>query len=315
MRGTAGPFSLMSSLSHAWRRWRRLFKSRMPFVRRRVFSRLQSKYDALADAVHPRPFLADEVPMEVRQAVAPDLAGEVCLFVTHAPQPVLKPHVVFHLEQLLRAGLRVVLIVNTDVALATVQVPPELQGRLSGVFVRDNRGYDFGAWSHVLRRCNWGRWERLFLVNDSIVGPLRTGAFDAMLACIRASDADIVGLTEGAMPIPHLQSYFLVLRASVLGSAEFRQFVDRVINFDDKAHVVDVYELRFTRSLRQAGFTTAAVFPASVAQAPADADVLDSGASLVEAGFPYVKTRVLRASPHDATLRKLLEQAGIELRM
>lgn len=305
----------MSFIPDAWRRWRRLLKSRMPFVRRRVYRRLQSKYEGLADAVHSRPLLAHEVPLEARQAVAPDLAGEVCLFVTHAPQPVLKPHVVFHIEQLLRAGIQVVLIVNTDVPLAQVQVPPALQARLAGVFVRANRGYDFGAWSHVLRHCDARRWERLFLVNDSVVGPLRADAFDAMLARIRAGDADIQGLTEGAMPIPHLQSYFLVLGARVLRSAEFRQFVDRVINFDDKAHVVDVYELRFTRSLRQAGFSTAALFPAPASARPCDADMLDRGASLVEAGFPYVKTRVLAALPREATLRKLLQEAGIELRM
>lgn len=283
----------------------------MPYVRRRVFRILQSRYDALADAIHAQVTRAEEVPLQVRAPVAPGLRGEVCLFVTHAPQPALKTHVLHHLEHLLSAGLQVVLVVNTDLPLDSIEVPPSLRPRLAGLYVRSNRGFDFGAWCHVLRQCDRSGWERLYLVNDSVVGPLERRDFDAMMAKIRAGSADLQGLTENAEPIPHLQSYFLVFGPRLLHSPLFARFVEGMVNFPDKGQVVEIYELRFTRTVRQAGFRAEPVFAASGAGRVAG-DLQSRWEQLVRAGFPYVKTRVLQDFPADPRVRAVRAQAQVD---
>lgn len=301
----------MSSLPDDWRRWRRQIKAGLPYVRRRVFRILQSRYDALADAIHSHVTQPEEVPLQARLPVPAGLRGEVCLFVTHAPQAVLKTHVLHHLEHLLAGGLQVVLVVNTDLPLDSIQVPPSLQSRLAGLYVRTNRGFDFGAWCHVLRQCDRAGWERLYLVNDSVVGPLQRADFDAMMAKIRASGADLQGLTENAEPIPHLQSYFLVFGPRLLHSPLFARFVQGMINFPDKGQVIEIYELRFTRSVRQAGFRAEPVFAASEGGRVAG-DLQSRWEHLVRAGFPYVKTRVLQDFPADPRVRAVRAQAQVD---
>ena len=301
----------MSSLPDDWRRWRRQIKAGLPYVRRRVFRILQAKYDGLADAIHSHATQAEEVPLQVRVPVPAGLRGEVCLFVTHAAQPLLKTHVLHHLEHLLSAGLQVVLVVNTDLPAAAIEVPPSVQSRLAGVYVRANRGFDFGAWCHVLRQCDRSGWERLYLVNDSVVGPLERRDFDAMLAKIRASSPDLQGLTENPEPIPHLQSYFLVFGPRLLHSPLFARFVEGMVNFPDKGQVVEIYELRFTRTVRQAGFRAEPVFASSDSGSVAG-DLHGRWETLVRAGFPYVKTRVLQDFPADPRVRAVRAQAQVD---
>ncbi len=298
-------------LSDGLRHWRRLLKGSIPFVRRRMLRKQERKYADLADALHVGLSTAEAAPIEVRKPV-PALAGRVCLFVTHAPREHLKSHVVHHIEHLLSAGLQVILVINTDLPLPGIRIDPRLEDRLAGVFVRANRGFDFAAWSHALQLCDRSAWTRLFLVNDSLVGPLDAASFNTMMERIDASGSDITGLTENPLPLPHLQSFFLVLGARVLHSDLFEQFIRHVLNFSDKGHVVEVYEVRLTRTLRAAGFSTLAVFPQLIGGRRVGGDLLAHWDALLAAGFPYVKTRVLQEHPGNPRLKEVRAAAHVD---
>ncbi|HJV95879.1 MAG TPA: hypothetical protein VJ608_07570, partial [Albitalea sp.] len=178
---------------HAMRRWRRTLKSHLPYVRRREYARLSAKYAALSDAVGMGARHADDAQIEARKPVTAPLAGEVCLFVSHQRGPVLKTHVRAHIEQLLAHGVHVVLVLNADDPGAPLALDAALVERLGGLFVRENIGYDFAAWAHVHSLLRpWLDVSRLFLVNDSVVGPLDTLRFAALLRRIRASSADML---------------------------------------------------------------------------------------------------------------------------
>lgn len=291
--------------------FRQSLKRALPFVRRRVFRDLERKYTDVVDALHAGLTTAEAAPILVRKA-PPALGGEVCLFVTHAPRAVLKTHVVHHIEHLLRVGLHVVLIVNTELPLDRIEVDPELEARLAGVFVRANLGFDFAAWCHVLALCDRSAWTRLYLVNDSVVGPVDAAAFDSMMQRIRASKADITGLTDNQFPVPHLQSFFLVFNEKVLHSDAFERFTRRIFNFTDKAHVVDVYEVRLTRTLRAAGFTAASLFPDLPGLPRIRGDLLGYWEPLVDAGFPFVKTRALQAHTDHPRMRDIRAKAHVD---
>jgi lipopolysaccharide biosynthesis protein len=298
-------------LADRFKRLRRGTKDRMPYVRRRHYRNLQSKYAELVEAVHRGLPAAAQATIEMRKAPGP-LSGRVCLFVTHAPKRELKTHVRHHLDHLLAAGLQVVLIVNTDLPLKQVEVPDELSARMAGVFVRANRGFDFGAWSHVLSLCDRTGWERLYLVNDSIVGPTAAGTFEAMMRKVDGSEADVVGLTENPLPIPHLQSYFLVFGRRALHSPAFARMLQGVRNLDDKGQVVEVYEVRWTRSLRAAGFSTQALFGKLPDGRSAHGDLLEHWEPMLAAGFPYVKTRVLQKHEGDPRMETIRAAARVD---
>jgi rhamnosyltransferase len=59
----------------------------------------------------------------------------------------------------------------------------------------------------------------------------------------------------------HLQSYFLVLRKSVLQSAEFAEYWKNFKNHSSLLDVVANGELTFTQYFKQAGFRAASYFP------------------------------------------------------
>lgn len=298
-------------LADRFKRLRRGAKDRMPYVRRRHYRNLQVKYAELVEAVHRGLPAAAQAPIEVRKPPGP-LADRVCLFVTHAPRRELKAHVRHHLDHLLAAGLQIVLIVNTDLPLEQIEVPEALSARMAGVFVRANHGFDFGAWSHVLSLCDRAGWERLYLVNDSIVGPTAPGTFEAMMREVEGSGADVVGLTENPLPIPHLQSYFIVFSRRALRSPAFERMLQGVRNLDDKGQVVEVYEVRLTRTLRAAGFSTHALFGRLPDGRSAHGDLLEHWEPLLAAGFPYVKTRVLQKHKGDPRMGSIRAAAQVD---
>jgi lipopolysaccharide biosynthesis protein len=296
----------MTSLTDRLRSWRRRLKAGLPYVRRREHRVLQRKYADLIAALDGQAPPASSAAWRWLQPVEGELEGEVCLFVAFTEQPHLKAHVADHVAFLAAAGLAVVLVVNTDLPADALVIDPALRARTRGIAARANAGYDFGAWAHALALLPpTPRWRRLFLVNDSMVGPLDAGAFERLLARIRGSAADVVGLTEALLPRRHLQSYFLVFGPRALQGGVARLFA-RVRNWPAKLQVIDVHETRLTELLEAEGLRTEALFPSLSGDALSSDDTSLRWAELVERGLPYLKTRVVEAHREDGRIARWL---------
>jgi lipopolysaccharide biosynthesis protein len=297
----------MASFTDSLRTLRRSIKAALPYVRRRDHRILQRKHAELIEAVDRLATPAAAARVHMVKAPAQGLTGEVCLFVSFADQPVLKQHVTEHIQHLLAAGIQVLLIVNTDLPEASIAIDPALQGCLSGVLIRQNLGFDFGAWAHALALCDGSeRWTRLYLVNDSVFGPLSTAAFGRMIERVRSAKADVMGLTESLAPQRHLQSYFLVFNANALRSETFRALFRRVLNWPSKSQVIEVYEARLTALLEAAGLRCEALFPSLWNDPLSSDDTSIRWAELVAAGFPYLKTRVMAKHAGDKRIEAWL---------
>ena len=296
----------MASLSDRLRSWRRAVKAKLPYVRRREHGVLQRQYADLIEALDAPP--ATSAAWTWVKPLDQPLAGDVCFFVTHADGPALKPHVVDHVAHLAAAGLQVVLIANRSIPAADAQglaLEPALLARTRAVAVRENEGYDFGAWAHALALVPpEPAWMRLFLVNDSVVGPLDLAAFQRLMARIRASHADVIGLTEALSPVRHLQSWFLVFGPRALHGGTVARLFARVRNWPAKKQVIDVHETRLTRLLEAEGLATEAMFPSLSGDARSSDDTSLRWAELVERGMPYLKTRVLAVHGDDPRIRR-----------
>jgi hypothetical protein len=297
----------MSGLADRLRSWRRRLKASLPYVRRREHRVLQRKYADLIAALDGQAPPASSAAWQWLQPVEGELEGEVCLFVAFAEQPRLKAHVADHVAFLAGAGLAVVLVVNTDQPADALVIEPALRARTRGIAARANAGYDFGAWAHALALLPpTPRWSRLFLVNDSMVGPLDAGAFERLLARIRGCAADVVGLTEALLPRRHLQSYFLVFGPHALQGGAVARLFARVRNWPAKLQVIDVHETRLTGLLEAEGLRTEALFPSLSGDALSSDDTSLRWAELVERGLPYLKTRVVEAHRQDGRIVRWL---------
>ncbi|MDR0401223.1 MAG: rhamnan synthesis F family protein, partial [Treponema sp.] len=134
------------------------------------------------------------------------------------------------------------------------------------ILVRENRGFDFGAWKDALLKDGWeniSRYDSITLMNDSCFGPL----FDIenMYLDMEQKDIDFWGLTNHRndkhgmpgtnRPIPeHIQSYFICFNRKTAESEAFKRFWRNMKNENNIEKVIQNYETRLTGILTGAGY-------------------------------------------------------------
>ncbi|HEX7852811.1 MAG TPA: rhamnan synthesis F family protein [Sphingobium sp.] len=213
---------------------------------------------------------------------------EVAVLVTHASGGRLRPHVLPYMRHFRRNGLSVLLVVVVD---RPLELLDEEIAATSMIIVRDNAGYDFGAWAHAFQICPSLFGTRLLIMtNDSIIPTGDSAAFQAMMDRVRASQSDICGLTANHEYGWHIQSYFLALKGKALRSDAFKNFIGSVRRIDDKDKVVQEYEITFASRMRDADLKVEALYHGPYPNNP----VIWSWRELIEAGFPFIKLLLLR---------------------
>lgn len=224
------------------------------------------------------------------------------LLVTHAPAGRLKPHVLPYMEQLSRNGMSVLLVAIADRPLELLDA--EIAAA-DGIIVRDNAGYDFGAWAHAFKLCPalYGA-GLLVLTNDSVIPTADGDVFAAMMDRVRDCPADIVALTASHEYGWHVQSYFLGLKPKALSSWAFQHFIRDIRRIDDKDEVIRTYEIPFAANMQAGGLTVKALYAGSFSANP----TFFSWRELIEQGFPFIKLLMLREKFSEVTDQKEMLQ-------
>ncbi len=199
-----------------------------------------------------------------------------------------------------------------------VAPPPDLPDGVA-VVSRANARQDFGGWAAALDAFPGLVDRRVLLTNDSSIGPLTGGSEElrALLARGEASHADVFAATRSTSGQDYLHSYFLLFAPGTLARPALRSFfADLPITRDrqDRGHR---YEHALTALLRAEGI------PHDAAWSPADFG-LDASVNLAlcwrelfDAGFPFLKRRLLTHSRF-ATVRPIIldhvrERYGVDL--
>ncbi|MBP3316187.1 MAG: hypothetical protein J6L70_01125 [Alphaproteobacteria bacterium] len=112
--------------------------------------------------------------------------------------------------------------------------------------------YDFGSYK---RAYNWAcenldinKYDFIYMVNDSMYGPL----FDLApyFSDIESRNLDAFGMVKNPHKTsPHIQSWFIGMRASVFTSKWFKKLLQSVRHHDDKGSITVLYEHGFTKHL------------------------------------------------------------------
>lgn len=243
----------------------------------------QCKRTGFHDANQPRG-LRHVIVKELTLAPGDDAA----ILVTHAPAGRLKPHVLPYIERLSGTGLSVLLVAIADHPLELLDKEVDAA---AGIIVRDNAGYDFGAWAHAFQLCPalFGA-GLLVMTNDSVVPTADVGVFGTMMTRVRACPADIVALTASHEYGWHVQSYFLAFKPKALSSWGFQHFIRDLRRIDDKDEVIRTYEVPFAAKMQAAGLTVQALYAGSFSANP----TFFSWRELIEQGFPFIKILMLR---------------------
>jgi len=238
--------------------------------------------------------------------------GSVALFVTHSPSGTIKGHVDRYAAMLQDAGIDVVLIIAADQR--RTAIPKVLEDRCSAIYVRKNVGFDFAAWSHVLQEdLTLFTSETIYLINDSMIGPLDRDDFMRLIKKVREAKEDIISLTDSYEYGWHLQSFFLAIKRRALSSYALHAYLNDVINFDNKDDVIRHYELTFGPRMRASAITCAALFPSEVTDRNRS---IYGWRNLVRVGFPFIKASLVDADHQTiggTEAKALIKEFGIDL--
>jgi len=249
---------------------------------------------------------------EIQCLKQPSFRDEVALFLAHSPHGHLKPHVRHYLDCLKRQGIAVILIVHADGPFIATRID-KING-LDGMFVRRNEGYDFAAWAHILRlHPELYDAKILYLLNDSVIGPMSDASFGAMLTRLRNSPAGLIGLTDNIVRDWHIQSYFLALKRPALSSIALRKFISDIVSYEDLEDVIDNFEVRLAPTLKAAGVECEVLFQLTEFR---DDPTVYLWKQLLQSGFPFVKVKTLggvSAGVDVSDWRELLAAQGYDV--
>jgi glycosyltransferase involved in cell wall biosynthesis len=245
--------------------------------------------------------------------------GRTALFITHCPEGRIRGHVEPYLKAFAENGADIVLIIAADQLKNAV--PQAILDLCASVYLRENTGFDFAAWAHVLLEdVDLLDSETLYLANDSLVGPLDRNDFSALLAKIDAFPEAVIGLADNFYYSHHLQSFFLALKRRCLSSYAFNHFILSVANWPDKNAVITEYELTFSQRMRAAGLGMRSLFSAqnkhmSLVNDPRNNRTLFDWENMLAQGFPFVKRSLLgeHAAIGGAAVRDAIAKSGFDL--
>jgi len=177
-----------------------------------------------------------------------------------------------------------------------------LDGLVDRVHVVDNLGRDFAMWASVLEDALSADIDELVLANSSMVF---VGGLPRLFERMHRADVDFWGVTRAPLPLPHLQSYWLVFRRACLRHPAFLRFWRSVLPHADRTATIAAYEVTLTRWLEQNGLRSSEAFPSEVLLAnvrwPRPIKSLAArnpsiylGLELLDAGAPFIKKEIFR---------------------
>ena len=146
--------------------------------------------------------------------------------------------------------------------------------------------YDFGsykrAWQWACANMDICGYDRLYLVNDSVFGPLTD--MDSLFSRLE------YGMPAASCPVynpvrkhPHMQSWFMGLGREVFMAEYFSDFISGVKRMDTKEQVCNLYEDGFTRMLMEKGINPVYLFEAR------GRSIYNKPLSFCRKGLPFVK--------------------------
>jgi len=125
------------------------------------------------------------------------------------------------------------------------------------VIVKENIGYDFGAWATGIAYMNKevNKYRTLLLCNDSVYAPLfpLNEMFDRM-----NNRYDFWGITDSLEVHHHLQSYFMVFDKKVFTALLFKNIWNTYKVYKIKRNIILNYEIGLSQKLLKNGFSMGA---------------------------------------------------------
>jgi glycosyltransferase involved in cell wall biosynthesis len=225
----------------------------------------------------------------------PEVSSEVAVFITDSADGTIKPYVAHHIAALKNQGIGVILVIAASRPVGPLA--PETLSMVCGLFLGEGPRDDFAVLAHILRLYPiLFSASILFLLDDSVFGPLNAAKFASMIGQIRSSAADMIELKDKSDNQNPLHAYFRALGSKALASVAFLRFVEDLELRDGTDPTTKADGIELLAQLRAQGLKV--LEPFAIAEAAAESysadNTLYKWKKFVGMGFPFVGMAALR---------------------
>jgi lipopolysaccharide biosynthesis protein len=211
------------------------------------------------------------------------------------PDGLVDPYVLEYFSALKTIGYTTILATENKLRQAE-----EISPVIDAIVWRKCDGYDFTSWKAAFEAFpSLYEAHEVTLTNDSVFAPI--GSLEPMYHAMDDIACDFWGATESPQFMPHLQSFFLVFRQTVLRHKAFYEFWQGVPLSSDRNLAISC-EIRLTLWLALHSLRPAAFIP------HAHGDISDINPScdywkqILLAGVPFIKRELLFRNARNASI-------------
>jgi len=190
----------------------------------------------------------------------------ILFFVHYNKYNDLEDYVIYLLVNIKQIYNRIVFISNSKL---NDQHKIKLTGLYDSLIIRENKGFDFGAWKDALLQEGWEKlssYDNITLMNDSCFGPF----YDMAKIYNRMEQMNIdfwgvskhtamnyrLPVTDDEIP-EHIQSYFICFKKKIISDKVFQDFWEG-LNYETNIQIViQKYESQLTSILKKNGYNYA----------------------------------------------------------
>ena len=266
---------------------------------------LLSAYARFEYAPKYRPDGGRYLPVEFSQNIlleenGPDLnqRRNIAVFSHFDKHSLIDPYVVFYLKSL--SSIADIIFVSTAEQLNDVEIE-KVKVFCSKVIVKENYGYDFGAWKTGIDVIGeeLNNYDNLILCNDSVYGPF--APLKEFLVRMKSAKCDVYSMTDSYELLKHNQSFFVAYNKKAFTSNVFRDFWGNFKIIENKMALIVANEVKFSRSLRESGLRVGAFVP-SKGITKLNISHFYWKRLIEEERFPFIKIELLRDNPVDVDI-------------
>lgn len=183
------------------------------------------------------------------------MVRNLCIYVMYNEKGIVEPYVDYILTDLSNNAEELYIVVNGAIAQKEMT---KLLKYTGNVVVRNNSGYDAGAYAEIINRLGFDKireYDEIVLCNDTFYGPFIP--FKEIFSKMRKLKCDFWGLNyvKGSI-LDYLESYFLVFNKELIISGDlnlfFKEYQEREIS--DVKDVCAYFETGMFQYLKRKGY-------------------------------------------------------------
>ncbi len=214
--------------------------------------------------------------------------NRVCIFAHYDKDNIVDDYVIYYLNALKKDFSTIVFVSDSDLPKQEVE---KISSLCDFVQAYHHGEYDWGSYKfgYIIAKQNnlLSDADELLLCNDSVYGPVNSLLLDKMTSDFNGYYENLYGL-EKDVEEPHLQSWFLLIKKKMFLSDIFDSFMMSITRFQDKLDIIRNYEIGFT-TIFSKNFSYSALYTSNMSDSVTNAPI-----KMLENGFPFIKTRILR---------------------